>query len=78
VGVGTIDNGVWVVGDLAPGETAEITFNYTTAGDAPVAAASVNLSDDLLAALIATALSIAGLFALATRRNPFGMVTLPV
>lgn len=28
-GIGTIEDGVWVLGDLAPGDSAEITFTYT-------------------------------------------------
>lgn len=66
-GIGSIENGVWSVGDLAPGASAEITFTYGR--DAALATAPVPIDVGTIS-MILLALMSALVVAVFARRNP--------
>jgi len=74
-GVGTIEDGLWIVGDLAPGASAEITMTYGQ----PVQAASPLTFPEpgMLAVLLVAVAAVAGAGALVRRYSTLELV-LPI
>ena len=70
-GAGTLEDGTWIVGDLGPGESVEITFTYAT--DTAVTTAPALVDFETISMILLALMSAAAMALVARRTSQPGL-----